>query len=175
MCWSGARQFTVSVVLSIVSCISGAAMAEAQQNSDLALIVSAKNPVSDITMRELRRIFTGERRALDGRHDVLLMVPPPGTPERDTMLRAIYNMSEADYKNFWLGKKFRGEAGGEPLVVASKQLLNDARAGYEYGGITRKGTACAVPVVLRIEPPRVPANLYCGVSKNPRVCRLCSP
>jgi len=128
MCWSGARQFTVSVVLSIVSCISGAAMAEAQQNSDLALIVSAKNPVSDITMRELRRIFTGERRALDGRHDVLLMVPPPGTPERDTMLRAIYNMSEADYKNFWLGKKFRGEAGGEPLVVASKQLLNDGVA-----------------------------------------------
>jgi hypothetical protein len=26
------------------------------------------------------------------------------------------------------GKEFRGEAGGEPLVVASKQLLNDGVA-----------------------------------------------
>jgi len=118
----------VSVMLSVVSCIPGAGMAEAQETKDLAVIVSAKNPVSDITMRELRRIFTGERRGLDGQHDVLLMVPPPGTLERDAMLRTIYNMSEAEYKNFWLGKKFRGEAVGEPLVVASTQLLNDGVA-----------------------------------------------
>ena len=128
MCRPTVRQFMFSVTLSVVFCISAAGIAEAQQNGDLAVIVSAKSPVSDITMRELRRIFIGERRVLDGQHDVLLMVPAPGTPEREAMLHVIYNMNEAEYKNFWLGKKFRGEAGGEPLVVASKQVLNDGVA-----------------------------------------------
>jgi len=128
MGWPNVRQFMISVTLSIVLCTLGAGIAQAQQSVDLAIIVSAKSSVSDLTMRDLRRIFTGERRELDGKNDVLLMVPPPGTPERDVMLNAIYNMSEAEFKKFWLGKKFRGEAVSEPLVVSSKQLLNDGVA-----------------------------------------------
>ncbi len=128
MYWPRVRRLVLSATLSVVACISGAGTAEAQQTGDLAVIVSAKNPVADITMPELRRIFTEERLDLDGKHAALLMVPPPGTHERDIMLRAIYNMSEEEYRNFWLGKKFRGEAVIEPVVVASKELLNDGVA-----------------------------------------------
>jgi CBS domain-containing protein len=102
------------------------------QGSDLAIVVNDKNPVSNLTLTELRRLFAGERRSWDGKKDILIMVPAPKTPERSTMLRVIYLMGEMQYREFWLGRMFRGEASAEPLVVASSQLMNDGVASIPH-------------------------------------------
>jgi hypothetical protein len=102
------------------------------QSSELAIIVNDKNPVSGPTLTELRQVFAGERRSWDGKKDVLIMVPAPNTPERTTMLRVIYLMGEAQYREFWLGKAFRGEIRSEPVVVASSRLMNDGVASIPY-------------------------------------------
>jgi hypothetical protein len=116
----------LAVAAGLIFCLLSGARLWAQ-NSDLAIIVNAKNPVSNVTMSELRKIFTAEHRSWDGK-EIVLMVPPPDTPERAIMLHTIYRMNESQYKELWLGKSFRGEVTSAPVAVASRQLANDAAA-----------------------------------------------
>jgi hypothetical protein len=101
------------------------------QSPDLAIIVNAKNPASNISLADLRKTFSGDRRGWDGK-ETLIIVPAPDTPERATMLRVIYRMSEVQYKEYWLGKIFRGEATSEPVVVVSRRLATDGVAAMSH-------------------------------------------
>lgn len=85
---------------------------------DLAVVVNQQNPVNGLTLAELRRVYLGDQRYWNSKLQIQLLVRAPG-PERDLILKVIYQMNEAQYKQYWITKIFRGEASAEPVAVFS--------------------------------------------------------
>jgi phosphate transport system substrate-binding protein len=99
-----------------------------QNNGDLAVIVHPNNPTKALSLADLRRIFRGERLNWPNNEPVQLVIRASGAREREVVLRVVFQMTETDYKQFWLGKIFRGEAANEPVAVFSNGFGNQAVA-----------------------------------------------
>ena len=99
-----------------------------QNNGDIAVVVNKNNPTSGLSLSELRRIFKGEQLDWPNNVRVQLVIRASGAREREMVLRIVYQMSEAEYKQFWLGKIFRGETSFEPVAVFSNGFGNQAVA-----------------------------------------------
>ena len=82
---------------------------------ELAIIVNKSNPNDNLSFPELREYFMVERSNWSsGAGKVRVIMREPGVPEREAVLRLIYDMSEKDFNSYFLGKKFRGEILDEP-------------------------------------------------------------
>jgi hypothetical protein len=95
------------------------------QSGNVAVVVNSENPVSTLTVGDLRKLFAGEKRSWPHGVPVKLIVRAPGCRERLTMLKLL-NMSESDYKQYWTGQVLRGEADSEPWVVPSVGMQREA-------------------------------------------------
>ncbi len=42
--------------------------------------------------------------------------------ERDVILKTVYKMSEAQYRQYWIGKVFRAETAAGPKIVYSNEM-----------------------------------------------------
>jgi ABC-type phosphate transport system substrate-binding protein len=97
---------------------------------DVALVVHPKNPVVDLTRAEVMAIFKAEQQHWKAGERIYLILQESGTPERALLLRRVYQMSDAELKQFWLAKLFRGEIAAFPRVVASssaaKRIVSQA-------------------------------------------------
>jgi hypothetical protein len=73
---------------------------------------------------EVRKLFLGERQYWNWRANlpVELYLPAAVSHERDVMLRTIYQMTETQYRQYWIAKILRAEAVSSPRTVSS----NDA-------------------------------------------------
>ena len=67
---------------------------------DIAVVVNSTNNTSSVTMGELRKIFSGEKRSWPGGASIKLLVRTAGTHERTALLNLL-GMSESDYKKYW--------------------------------------------------------------------------
>ena len=67
-------------------------------------------PVDNLTFAELRRLMLGDRQFWASNLKVTLLVRAPGARERDVVLKTIYQMSEAQFRQYWIAKVFRAEA-----------------------------------------------------------------
>jgi hypothetical protein len=56
---------------------------------------------------------------------VTLLVRAPVARERDVLLKVIYRMSEAEFRQYWILKMFRAEATSGPKTVYSNQMAAD--------------------------------------------------
>jgi ABC-type phosphate transport system substrate-binding protein len=99
--------------------VDAQAEGEALSDQNLAIIVNLSNPVNDLSMKELRQIFLGERSHWPNGHRITLVVMEPGTAERRAVLRQIYHMSEADFSRHFLHGLFTGEVFVSPKTLAS--------------------------------------------------------
>jgi hypothetical protein len=104
------------------------------QSLDVAVVVNAGNPVVNLSLSDLRKIFAGEKRSWPAGIGVKLIVRAPGTRERLTLLRLL-KMSESDYKQYWTAQVLRGEAESEPAVVPSVGMQREAIIAF-MGGIS---------------------------------------
>jgi ABC-type phosphate transport system substrate-binding protein len=98
------------------------------QNQDVAVVVNARNPVGYVTRAELRRIFSGEKRAWRGL-SIKIIVRAPGSIERLVLLRLL-SMDESEYKRYWIAQVFRGEAQAEPVALFSNGMQKEAIAAF---------------------------------------------
>jgi hypothetical protein len=55
---------------------------------------------------------------------VVLLIRAPVARERDVVLKVIYQMSEAQFKQYWIAKIFRAESATAPKVVYSNDMAN---------------------------------------------------
>ena len=55
---------------------------------------------------------------------VVLLVRAPVAKERQVVLKTIYQMSESQFKQFWVAKIFRSEAVSAPKIVYSSDMTN---------------------------------------------------
>jgi hypothetical protein len=119
------RKNIVNILLLIsLTALPGVSVAAAPAG-DVAVVVSAKNPLSELNSAELRKIFAGERRSWPTGLRIKLFVRAPGTPERVALLKLL-TMTEREYKQYWTAQVFRGEAQSEPVVLFSNDLQREA-------------------------------------------------
>lgn len=97
--------------------------------ADIAVVVNQDNPVEKISYSDLRKIFAGERRTWAGGTVVRLVVRPPGTREREALLRLL-QLDETDYEQYWTAKVYRGEAQFPPVVLSSGGMTREAIVTY---------------------------------------------
>ena len=117
-------------VWAVVSLIGMAGFPSAMaQTSVVAVVVSERNPVTNISTPELRRLFAGEKRAWAGGLPVRLFVRAPGAYERVVLLKLL-DMSESEYKRYWTAQVFRGEAVAEPVALFSNGMQKEALATF---------------------------------------------
>jgi len=96
--------------------------------ADIAIVVRPDVPVDDLTFPELRRLMLGEKQYWSSSLRVTLLVRAPGAREREVALRNIYQMSEAQFRQYWIAKVFRAEAQSGPRIVYSNDMATELAA-----------------------------------------------
>jgi ABC-type phosphate transport system substrate-binding protein len=92
---------------------------------DVALVVHPDTPVSNLTLAEVRKVFLGERQYWNANVPVVLLIRAPVARERNVVLKTIYQMSESQFKQYWIAKIFRAESATAPKVVYSNDMANE--------------------------------------------------
>ncbi len=94
----------------------------AAATGDVAIVVRPDVPVDNLTFAELRRLLLGDRQFWSSNLRVTLLVRAPGAREREVVLKTIYQMSEAQFRQYWIAKVFRAEAASGPRIVYSNEM-----------------------------------------------------
>ena len=125
---------------------NGYSSTAAGAENDIAIVVRPDVPVENLTFAELRRVMLGDRQFWTSNLRVTLLVRAPGARERDVVLKTIYQMSEAQFRQYWIAKVFRAEAASGPRIVYSNEMATEL--------------ASAMPgAVAFVEAPQVPKGL----------------
>ena len=96
--------------------------------ADIAVVVRPDTQVTTLTFAELRKVLMGERQFWNPGQRVTLLMRAPGAREREVVLKSVYQMSEAQFRQYWIAKVFRGEAASAPRVVYSNQMAVELAA-----------------------------------------------
>jgi len=105
---------------------AGAALAApAAESNAVAIVVRPDVPVENLSFAELRRVMLGDRQFWSSNLKVTLLVRAPGAREREVVLKTIYQMSEAQFRQYWIAKVFRDEASSAPRIVYSNEMATE--------------------------------------------------
>ena len=117
----------------------------------LAIIVHKSNPVSNLSLDELRRVFMSEQGYWPQRSRVAVVMREQGQPERSAVLRSVFRMTEREYARFVLQAEFTEKSFGPKVVSSSMGMLRFVH--YVTGGIgyVRAGDVDDSVKVLRID------------------------
>lgn len=89
----------------------------------IAVIVHKQVPVNELSLRELRRVFRGERHSWSEDLTITLLTPPQGSPEQKVLLNEIYERrSEVQYQRYWISKLFGEEPSISPKITRSSEM-----------------------------------------------------
>lgn len=91
-------------------------------SDDIAVIVHPDVPEQDLPLTEIRRLLLGERQFWHSGLRVTLLIRAPVARERDVVLKKIYRMTEAQFRQYWIGKVFRAESVTGPKIVYSNEM-----------------------------------------------------
>lgn len=109
-------------ILSVSPLLRCSSAAQTTRGADIAVVVNPQTPISDLSLVEVRRVLLGDRQYWGAKLPVVLLIRAPVARERDVVLRVIYQMSEAQYKQYWIAKIFRAEAASAPKIVYSNDM-----------------------------------------------------
>jgi ABC-type phosphate transport system substrate-binding protein len=133
---------------SFVVLILAIVMARAAQcaEGDVAIVVRKDVPVENLTLSEVRKLFMGDRQFWNSNMRVTLLIRAPEARERTVVLKKIYQMSEAQFRQYWVSKIFRADSATGPKFVYSNEMAAEL--------------VSAIPgAVAFAEPARVPPGL----------------
>jgi len=140
-------QFARRSILIAAAVLVGGALGPAM-GSDIAIVVRQDVPVENVTFAELRKLLLGDRQFWSSNLRVTLLVRAPGAREREVVLKTIYQMSEAQFRQYWIAKVFRAEAASGPRVVYSNEMAAELTSAIP--GAVAFVEATQVPKGLRV-------------------------
>jgi ABC-type phosphate transport system substrate-binding protein len=118
-----AKQKSVAVLLLAIIC--AVALAQKSTDVDIAVVVHPDTPITNLSMAEVRKVFLGDRQYWSTNVPVVLLIRAPVARARDVVLKRIYQMSDAQFKQYWIAKIFRAESASAPKVVYSNDMANE--------------------------------------------------
>ncbi|MCS6861421.1 MAG: hypothetical protein NZT92_13985 [Abditibacteriales bacterium] len=89
---------------------------------DVAIVAHPDVPVDNLSLAELRKVFLGDRQFWNTKLRVTLLMRAPEARERNVVLKVIYQMTEAQFRQYWIGKVFRAEAAAGPKIFYSNEM-----------------------------------------------------
>ena len=92
---------------------------------DLAVVVNPDVPVDNLTYAELRRLLLGDREFWTSGMRVTILIRAPVARERDAAVRDVCQMTEAQFRQHWIGKVFRADTANGPRIVYSAEMALD--------------------------------------------------
>jgi hypothetical protein len=95
----------------------------------VAVIVNKTNPVNNLSMAELKEILLGERLYWRGTQEISLLLPSPGSPDREIAL-SVLHMDDSSYERYWSERRSSGKAGHAPAAVSSTGVA--AKSGLRH-------------------------------------------
>lgn len=140
----------IALIIGLAMAAGLAQLAFAQSGS-IAVVVNTQNPLSTVSVGELRKVFVGEKRYWSGGNGVKLFTRMPGSAEHDALLKLV-GMSETEYKQYWTSRIYQGEAQGAPIALPSAGMQREAITTYA-GAIALVDAADVKPgmKVLKVE------------------------
>jgi len=94
----------------------------ASGQSPIAIVVHKDTPVENLSLDELRNIFLANQQFWPDRSRIILLVRAPKSDERTFVLNSIYQMDEAQFRQYWIAKMFRAEVPRGPKIVFSTDM-----------------------------------------------------
>src|SRR5579863_8081321 len=76
----------------------------------IVVIVNGSNPVDNLTMGELRKLFLSDRSHWDTGREVAPVMLAAGAPERTLFLKVVCGMNDADFDKYFLQATFAGKS-----------------------------------------------------------------
>jgi hypothetical protein len=116
---------TLILIIWLSMTLHSPSAAQTSRGADIAVVVNSDTPVDDLSLSEVRKVLLGERQYWNSKLPVTLLIRAPVARERDVVLRVIYQMSEAQFKQYWVAKIFRAEAASPPKIVYSNDIQYD--------------------------------------------------
>ncbi|MGD0182333.1 MAG: hypothetical protein ABSC15_21170, partial [Terriglobales bacterium] len=83
----------------------------------IVVIVNNANPVDNLTLGELKKLFLGDRSRWDTGKAVAPVMLAPGAPERTAFLKIVCGMNDADLGKYFLQAAFTGKSATPPKEV----------------------------------------------------------
>ena len=97
----------------------------AAPSGDVAVVVHPGVPVNDLPFAQVRKLLLGDQQFWSSSLRVTLLIRAPVSRERDVVLKTIYQMSEAQFRQYWVGKVFRAETSSGPKIVYSNDMASE--------------------------------------------------
>jgi ABC-type phosphate transport system substrate-binding protein len=118
---SGTRMRWLRLVLIAIGAVLLTAPLRVRSNATepLAIVVNKANPLNEVSLADLRKIYRGQRARWSNGRRVTLVMRDPGAPERDAILRSLYGLDEEEYRRGFLQAIFSGEANDAPKMLAT--------------------------------------------------------
>jgi len=91
----------------------------------IAIVVHPEVSVTDLSMDDLRRIFLAEQQFWPGGGRVTVLVGAPGARERGRVLERLYQMTEREFRKYWIAKIFRNEVPSGPKTVLTPEMARE--------------------------------------------------
>jgi hypothetical protein len=120
--WSGPIRLGAAICLLIAST---SVPASTQTSGDIAVVANAGVPVDNLTLPELRRMLLGDREFWPSGVRVTLLIRAPIARERDVAVKDVCEMTEAQFRQHWIGKVFRADTPSGPKIVYSNEMALD--------------------------------------------------
>jgi hypothetical protein len=92
---------------------------------DVAVVVGPDTPVDNLSFTDVRKLFMGDRQYWNSNLRVTLLIRAPVARERDVVLKMIYGMTEAQFRQYWISKIFRLETSSGPKIVYSTEMASE--------------------------------------------------
>jgi len=125
-----------------------ASLARGAAGGDIAIVVRPDVPVDNLSFAELRKVLLGDRQFWSSNVRVTLLVRAPGAREREVVLKTIYQMSESQFRQYWIAKVFRAESASGPRIVYSNEMA--AELASSIPGAVAFVEASQVPKGLKV-------------------------
>jgi ABC-type phosphate transport system substrate-binding protein len=113
----------VLAVASIMLAASTVLAQETETSDAIAIVVHKNTEVDSVSLHELRNIFLANQQFWPDRTRIILLVRAPKSEERDFVLDTIYQMDEAQFRQYWIAKMFRAEVPRGPKIVFSTDMM----------------------------------------------------
>jgi ABC-type phosphate transport system substrate-binding protein len=84
----------------------------------IVVIVNSANPVDNLSLGELKKLFLSDRSRWDTGKSVAPVIVTAGAPERTAFLKIVCGMTDADFGKYFLQAAFTGKSATPPKEVS---------------------------------------------------------
>jgi hypothetical protein len=95
------------------------------QTGTFAVVVHPDVAIDSLPLVDLRRVLLGDREFWSPGVRITLFIRAPIAGERDAAVKTVCQMTEAQFRQHWIGKVFRADTQAGPRIVYSNDMAID--------------------------------------------------